>query len=81
MKSIIYTNGASLTVNGITYEKGQSYNVTDEMFSYLSKDFSAWFVVGRPMDIAVEPATQPVEPVVTQPVEPAKEPVAKTTKK
>jgi hypothetical protein len=67
MKSIIYTNNASLTVNGITYEKGQSYNVTDEVFSYLSQDFSAWFVVGRPMDV--------VEPIVEPIVEPAKEAV------
>ena len=73
MKSIIYTNGASLTVNGITYEKGQSYNVTDEVFEYLSKDFSKWFVVGRPMDVVVEP-------VVTQPVEPVVEPAKETTK-
>jgi len=78
MKSIIYTNNASLTVNGITYEKGQSYNVTDEVFEYLSKDFSKWFVVGRPV---VEPVvTQPAEPVVEPVVEPAKD-VVKTAKK
>ena len=81
MKSIIYTNNASLTVNGITYEKGQSYNVTDEVFSYLSQDFSAWFVVGRPMDVVVEPVTtQPVEPVATQPVEPIVEPTKEAIK-
>ncbi len=92
MKSIIYTNNASLTVNGITYEKGQPYNVTDDTFEYLSQDFSAWFIVGRPMDI-VEPAaepvvtqpaepvvTQPAEPVVTQPAEPIVEPVKETAK-
>jgi hypothetical protein len=70
MKSIIYTNNATFSTNGITFEKGKAYEVSDDLYHYIMTDYKSWFVVGRPMEDTVT-----AEPVAKEPVEPAKEPV------